>query len=855
MAIENVDKLFESLGEQLEAGNNAYVELDERWVKELTQRSLTEPLASPDGVRMKIFRVEATPTSNPGEVNLNFNATASRERKILGLNLAPEMGVGGQVQLTNSGEGIIASGFTSQDKIGNINVANFLNAYLGGEGLNRRYKAYLTEKLGGKATDAKFIITENGKLRIDFVRATPKAEEVITPPLHFERPQDALELTRERFLQEHPGLQDYELVTFKDKDGSEKIGMAWWDGNFVKFERLNADGSVEEVSSEEQTDNLEAAKRLMDEATEEIPGEITEFKRGLYFFINDKGKLQLVEGKKEEFWTEVKPLEVEVPEGAPEETGEKPEKFLDLRKGMKDYEAVRLSDDKGNKNTLLVWWDDENNVYSEFVDEGGNKVGEEEAKPYKVPPEVEVSEYVDELVNPFQESNTLERGLYFAKDEEGKIFLVEPQFETPVGAPEEAAEKLPEVRDGDYLFVSSEVTGGENKGKVRYFKYSVEDGRLKSQETDETGSPIEGRKPKIYDTKYYTEEAVRKRIEEELDKQRTRFGRRVTELSIKEEKLASEVETGAEAEDESKEKLLSELTDDELVETTRQGLQEVKAKRQDYEADKDDANRAVEFDQSLDHYVELLQERNRRLSERYDSDANFSGDEEYEKIRDKLAGQSELLGKVDSVGAKLPVVTTYEVMLLDKEKRIRELQETLKRTEQPEEEEGKAQPPREGLKELVSDEKIMDPKSINPENFWDGIDREKIDSLNSDALNELDSALREYETSIKINDNEVGNNNLNDAVDKLTEVLAALTEPETLDTLEKDYRNLGEQIDLLREQQEELNQRYMLNRIDSEKYHGQAEEYDAKSDTLLRKYLFVGREILRKAFPSEESTK
>ena len=47
----------------------------------------------------------------------------------------------------------------------------------------------------------------------------------------------------------------------------------------------------------------------------------------------------------------------------------------------------------------------------------------------------------------------------------------------------------------------------------------------------------------------------------------------------------------------------------------------------------------------------------------------------------------------------------------------------------------------------------------------------------------------------------------------------------------------------------------MLNRIDSEKYHGQAEEYDAKSDTLLRKYLFVGREILRKAFPSEESTK
>ena len=208
-AVENMDGMFGDVSAELDKGESVYVELDDPWIGELTKRAIP-PIENPNGVKMGVFRVGAE--AHGPAVKLNFNATASKERRVLGVRIGgPQWGMSGEFGLSNAteGEGIVVTGIkTNPERMYGGELSNFVGSYLGDRGLEEQYRRLIREKLGEKAKDANFRITEDGKLRIDFIVA-PKAVET---PAAAVPPTTTEPVTPEQVQPEPPATSETEEV-------------------------------------------------------------------------------------------------------------------------------------------------------------------------------------------------------------------------------------------------------------------------------------------------------------------------------------------------------------------------------------------------------------------------------------------------------------------------------------------------------------------------------------------------------------------------------------------------------------------------------------------------------------------
>ena len=195
-AAESMDGTLEDVVVGLENGESVYIELENTWIAELTKRALEDPIESPDGVRVKFIQTsmpgEFVQKKVPGETKVSFNATAKRGRKFLGIE-GMGWGLNGQVTLSNSPdrEGVVLVSDASEDpsiqkistnpqKMFGKDMGSFLFSQIGADGLNERYTKYIKDKLGDKVDDIRFTVTEDGKLRIDFITQTQPVEETIS---------------------------------------------------------------------------------------------------------------------------------------------------------------------------------------------------------------------------------------------------------------------------------------------------------------------------------------------------------------------------------------------------------------------------------------------------------------------------------------------------------------------------------------------------------------------------------------------------------------------------------------------------------------------------------------------------
>ncbi len=146
-----------------------------------------------------------------------------------------------------------------------------------------------------------------GNDNITAVVAELKVQEI-------EVPASAAEAkSKEKFMQQHPGMKDYEVVQSRDSNGQEQIVMTWWDGEKLRLDMVDAEGNILSHIGESEAQELKDARSKFNDMIKELENQGVSYTRNLHFIL-EKENLQLLKGEEKDFWTEKEPKDAEITE-------------------------------------------------------------------------------------------------------------------------------------------------------------------------------------------------------------------------------------------------------------------------------------------------------------------------------------------------------------------------------------------------------------------------------------------------------------------------------------------------------------------------------------------------------------